>query len=77
MRRSMNDKATLLIVERALEQQNPALDAALSNLNMMVQNGGRERNTSEFDELLTTESFKLIRCIPGPLPFQILEAVAV
>ena len=77
MRRSMNDKATLLIVERALEQQNPALDATLSDLNMMVQNGGRERTTTEFDELLTTGSFKLIRCIPGPLPFQILEAVAV
>ena len=77
MRRSMNDKATLLIVERALEQQNPALDATLSDLNMMVQNGGRERTTTEFDELLTTASFKLIGCIPGPLPFQILEAVAV
>ncbi len=77
MRRSMNDKATLLIVERALEQQNPALDATLSDLNMMVQNGGRERTTAEFEELLTTGSFKLVRRIPGPLPFQILEAVAV
>ena len=77
MRGSMNDKATLLIVERALEQQNPALDATLSDLNMIVQNGGRERTTAEFDELLTAEGFKLVRCIPQPSPFQILEVVAV
>lgn len=77
MRGSMNDKATLLIVERALEQQNPARDATLSDLNMMVQNGGRERTTAEFDELLTAAGFKLVRCIAEPSPFQILEVVAV
>ena len=77
MRGCMGDGATLLIVERALDQENLTPEATLSDLNMMVQNGGRERTTAEFDELLTTGSFKLVRRIPGPLPFQILEAVAV
>ena len=64
----MNHGATLLIVERALDEETSAPDAMLSDLNMMVQNGGRERTTAEFDELLTTGSFEFVRCIPGPLP---------
>ena len=31
----------------------------------------------EFEELLTAAGFKLVRCIPEPSPFQILEVVAV
>lgn len=77
MRRGMNGGATLLIVERALDQENPTPDATLSDLNMMVQNGGRERTAGEFEELLTAGGFKLVRRIPEPSPLQILEAVAV
>ena len=73
----MSDGATLLIVERALDRENLTPEATLSDLNMMVQNGGRERTTAEFEELLTAAGFKLVRRIPGPSPFQILEAVAV
>ena len=74
---AMNDGATLLIVERALDQENLTPEATLSDLNMMVQNGGRERTTAEFEELLAAGCFKLVRRIPEPSPFQILEAVAV
>jgi len=77
MRRSMNHGATLLIVERALDRENLTPEATLSDLNMMVQNGGRERTTAEFEDLLTAAGLKLVRRIPGPSPFQILEAVAV
>ena len=76
MRRSMNDGATLLIVERAMDQENLTPDVTLSDLNMMVQNGGRERTTEEFEELLAAGAFRLVRSIPEPPPFQILEAVA-
>jgi hypothetical protein len=59
-----------------LDEEICAPDATLSDLNMMVQNGGRERTAAEFEELLAAAGFKLVRCIPEPAPFQILEAVA-
>lgn len=76
IRRSMNEVATLIIVERALDQDNLTPEVTLSDLNMLVQNGGRERTTEEFEELLAAGGFKLVRRLPEPPPFQILEAVA-
>ena len=77
LRRCMKAGKTLLIVERALDEGNAAPEALLSDLNMMVHNGGRERTNTEFDELLAAAAFQPQRRILEPAPFQILEAVAV
>lgn len=75
MRRAMADRGTLLIVERLLDAQNPAVEATLSDLNMMVRNGGRERTRAEFDGLLASTGFKAARHAPTRTPFHIIEAM--
>jgi len=42
-RRAMANGTTLFVIERILEPDQPQLEAALSDLSMMLMNGGRER----------------------------------
>jgi hypothetical protein len=67
----------LVIVERVLPDQvgRGDLEALLSDLNMLVMLGGRERTESEFDRLLTSAGFRLGRIIRTGSPFSIIEAV--
>ena len=76
-RRAMAGGAALFVIERVLEPGGPSLEAALSDLSMMVMNGGRERMCFEFEELLSAAGFKTTRVIPTPTRFQIIEAKAV
>jgi hypothetical protein len=67
----------LVIVERVLPDQvgRGDLEALLSDLNMLVMLGGRERTESEFDRLLTSAGFRLGRIFRTGSPFSIIEAV--
>jgi O-methyltransferase domain len=71
--------APLLLVERHLsERVGPDdLDAVLSDLNMLVNPGGRERTDSEYAELFRRAGYRLERTIPVGFGFQILEGVPV
>jgi hypothetical protein len=75
-RRAMAKGAALFVIERILEPDRPQLEAALSDLSMMVINGGCERTRSEFEKLLTAAGFNLARIIPTPTRFHIIEAKA-
>jgi hypothetical protein len=76
-RRAMARGASLFVIERIVEPAQPSVEAVLSDLSMMVMNGGRERTHAEFDRLLTSAQFKLARVAPTPTPFQIIEGAAV
>lgn len=76
-RRAMTPGATLLIVERLLNADSPSVEATLSDLNMLLMNGGCERTSAEFDVLLTAAGFSLARVVATQTPIQILEAVAI
>jgi O-methyltransferase len=76
-RRAMVKDAVLFVIERILEPDRPQLEAALSDLSMMVMNGGRERTRAEFDQLLIAARFSVARVMPTPTRFQIIEAIAV
>jgi DNA-binding transcriptional ArsR family regulator len=76
-RRAMANGATLFVVERLLETDRPRLETALSDLSMMVMNGGRERTLAEFEHLLTAARFNVKRLVPTPTRFQIIETEAV
>lgn len=68
---------TLLIIEPLLpELVTPDLAGLyLSDLNMLVNVGGRERTREEFDQLLTTAGFTLTSATPIPATaFWLLEA---
>ena len=74
VRHSMRNGARLLIIERVISARSPAVEAALSDLNMMVHHGGRERTQSDFDRLLGSSGLKVIRTIETRSPFCIIEA---
>lgn len=73
-RRAMTSNATLVLVERILDQPVD-IDTSLSDLNMLVNAGGRERSLDEFSELLTQTDFMLTRVIPIHGPRHAIEAL--
>jgi hypothetical protein len=72
----MKDGARLLIIDRVISERSPAVEATLSDLNMMVRLGGRERTQSEFDRLLGSSGLRAIRTIETRSPFCVIEAFA-
>ena len=74
-RRAMRPSAKLLIVERAIDSLRPNADILLSDLERLVNNGGRERTISEYDALLKCADLRLEsehRTVAG---FSVLEAL--
>jgi O-methyltransferase domain/Dimerisation domain len=71
--------ASLVIVERVLPERPSSgdLEALLTDLNMMVMLGGRERTASEFGHLLAEAGFRLGAILPTGTEFSLIEAVAV
>lgn len=71
--------APLLLVERVLSDRITAgdLDAVLSDLNMLISPGGRERAISEYAGLFERAGYRMARAIPIGLGFQILEGIPV
>lgn len=77
---AMGDKGRLLIVEPVLPTvATPTAELAyLSDLNMLVNLGGRERTLSEFTDLCAEAGFKLTDVISlAPARFSLIEAVPV
>jgi predicted O-methyltransferase YrrM len=64
----------LLIVERDLGAPNEEPEAKLSDLNMMVGPGGRERTRDEFATLLAEGGFALRATTPTPIGLTVFEA---
>jgi hypothetical protein len=72
-RRAMRDDATLLVVERELESP----ESKLSDLNMLVGPGGRERALDEFSALFGASGFRLVRSTPTASGNSVIEAAPV
>jgi hypothetical protein len=64
----------LLVVERELGPPNENPDAKLSDLNMMIGPGGRERTRDEFADLLAEGGFALQRTVPTAIGLCVFEA---
>ncbi len=73
-RTAIPDHGVLLVVERELGAPNENADAKLSDLNMMVGAGGRERTREEFAALLGSSGFALERVTPSAIGLSVLEA---
>ncbi|MDO9712825.1 methyltransferase [Paracraurococcus lichenis] len=80
-RRAMSDGARLLLVERVLPERvasgSNVRTLLLSDLNMLVRNGGRERTAAEFSALLGAAGLRLTQVIPTGTPFSVVEALPV
>jgi len=79
-RKQMGQNARLLVVERMAPTQvieGPAhMNATTTDLQMMVQLGGKERTREELEELFAAARMKLDRYTPGGV-WQLVEAVGV
>lgn len=77
-RAAMAERSRLLLVERLPEARaTPSPEAqghALSDLNMLVRTGGRERTLAEYGALLDAAGLSIQRVVPTGAPWSIIEA---
>lgn len=75
---AMKPDSRLLILERMLPltPRSTVMDrrCLLSDLNMLVRTGGRERTRAEYGRLLKSAGMKLLRIIPTDAEISIVEA---
>lgn len=74
-RRAIAPDGRLLLVERVLEPPNEGAPAKLSDLNMLVAPGGRERTEEEYAALLAGAGFRLTAVLPAGGVVQLIEGV--
>jgi len=74
--RSLAPGGVVLVVELVLERPGHELEAALSDLNMLVLPGGRERTAAEFDALFVAAGFEPARLVETDTDVVVLEARA-
>ncbi|MFD5623443.1 methyltransferase [Streptomyces yangpuensis] len=79
-RRALSPGGTVLIVEPVLPEAVDTEDAGtyLSDLNMMVNVGGRERTRADFEELCRRAALRVTSVVPlaDAAPYSLIEAVA-
>ena len=77
-RRSMARAGRVLIIERLFpEDGGDAVPTLLSDINMLVITGGRERTNDEYGELLRCAGLKLGNIQPVAFPYGVIEGLAV
>jgi ubiquinone/menaquinone biosynthesis C-methylase UbiE len=78
-RRAMTSMAKLVLIERALPERiddpDQALSTVMSDLQMMVILGGRERTTGEYRDFLAQAGLRMTRAITTGSEFAAIEAV--
>lgn len=75
--RAMAPDARLLLIEQVVPPGNGDAWSKLSDLNMLVLFGGRERTEAEFRQLLASTGFRLAAVHPTPTSWTVVEAVRV
>jgi hypothetical protein len=74
-RRAMPAEGKLLLVEAVIQPPNRPDFAKLSDINMLVALGGRERTEEEFAALLAEAGFTMTQVLPTEWRSNIIEAV--
>jgi precorrin-6B methylase 2 len=76
-RRAMTEKSKLLLIQRVLpvrvKHSNAIQALVLSDFNMMVMNGGRERTEAEYRTLLEAAGFEVTKIIPTQSEMTVIE----
>jgi hypothetical protein len=74
LRRAAPDHARLLIVEAFLPEEPGPAQAKITDIEMLVLTGGRERTATEFNSLLARAGFRFLRTIHTATAMAIFEA---
>ena len=73
---AMAKHGKLLIVERRIQEgDGDAIPALLSDINMLMITGGRERTDAEYAQLLNAAGLKLGGIAPAAFPYCVIEGV--
>jgi hypothetical protein len=77
-RAAMRDDSKLLLIDRVLPERIDPDDALtrsrfITDINMFINPGGRERTEAEFRNLLTRAGLHLARVMPMPCPQSVIE----
>lgn len=76
-RQAMTEKSKLLLIQRVLpvriKHSNAIQALVLSDFNMMVMNGGRERTEAEYRTLLEAAGFEVTKIIPTQSEMTVIE----
>ena len=72
--RACTGRGTLLVIERLMPMTPEPSPVYLSDLNMLMRVGGRERSRENFRTLLTSAGYRLERIIPISGFFNMIEA---
>jgi len=75
--KKIHDSGKLLLIESMIEQGNGRQCGKLTDLNMMVLAGGKERTAKEFCKLLSEGGFEMKRVIPTATDMSIIESVRI
>jgi hypothetical protein len=73
--RAMAGRGKLLVVEEIVCRPNEPCEAKLSDINMLVRTGGRNRTEKEYRNLLAAGGFKMTAVFPTGGQFSVMEAV--
>jgi C-methyltransferase len=76
VRAATRDGATLLLVECVIPPHDRDFLAKWMDLEMLVENSGRERTGEEYKNLLQQSGFHMIRIVPTASSFSIVKAKA-
>ncbi|HEX2271321.1 MAG TPA: methyltransferase [Pyrinomonadaceae bacterium] len=74
IRNQIPSHGKLILVDCVVPESDEPHFSKFIDLNMLVMTGGRERTEREFQLLLASAGFKLIRVIPTDVPTHIVEA---
>jgi hypothetical protein len=77
VRRAMGAGGTLLLIERIVDPPNEGWRTKLSDLNMLVNPGGRERTLDEWETLLQQAGYSLVDVTPTASGFAVIAATPV
>jgi hypothetical protein len=77
VRRAIQPDGKLLLVEFVIPPGNDPHPGKLTDVNMLVSLGGRERTEVEFRDLLAQAGFKLTQVIPTSAGKSVIEAIPV
>ena len=73
-RTQMTADCKLLLVDCVVPEGDEPHFSKFIDLNMLVMTGGKERTERQFEQILKTSGFNLIKVIPTDLPTSIIEA---
>jgi SAM-dependent methyltransferase len=75
-RKAMAEDGRVLIIERLIpDDPEQAVPTLLSDLNMLIVTGGKERTNAEYGELLARSGLALGRVTPVAFPYGVIEGV--